>query len=1484
MADDNYIITITYSFDTGNVESEASAAGKRAGEAFGKSFQPHADWVNRIVNPGDFAKKVTSSFSDAFKNLNVSLELEKALDGVKFDRTEFGKNLEKTFSDAAHKGAQAITPPPQVAATTPAAVVSDAIAKERIASSVAPLVASLQGFTALMRGAPIASVAETILRPYFEQARTERERGRQGVGPSAMPVTGGTPRESDEERVDRRLAAAAAAGRGAGGPPPPPPPPTPPLIPPGFGGAAAGAAAGQLFGAPLGGAIGGFLGGARGGIAGIIIQKILEGLNEALPIKEMGERGAERVIGLKETAGLMGTSKQELLEIQQVAAHAGVSFESIIGILNRLALTAQQQLPRINREAKDSANVIEESNIKVRESHLAVEKAQDDRAASVDRLTKAAGELIKFDATRAQEREQQARAAGLAVTGAQIGLRGAEMQTAQAFLNQQFAPRQQRLEDIRGPLTVRGAELGERGAQISLEEEQARYNRKYYGEEEDPQEVELRERRKDELRLANARQKREEARAHTEETRFNEDKRLATRAAGLGPEAQAEQQLLQAVQAEQMARLRVDQAKTAQEGLKITQAVNTQEMERAELLRQINEALRNEITARQKTPEITADRARLAAEQLQYRLPELIGRGLEGGIPGFEPGRIEPQGLRDYFLGKTQGKILGPGSIFEELSKYLRETLGGEGGDEQKQIGAIRALLPGLRSFQMGGLEGFQGLRRLLLQSPEEREAFLNEPMSGGVPGQPVQTRRQYLESIEQRATAAEPGAFALQSQQAMEGFSGSLQRLTGEIDAIKPAAKISAFQDAITSGETGIRNALTGLTNAITNPSSLIDQAGRNLAENINKLSQMLSGITGAGPKPSPFGPGELTLEEAPGGQSGGLLHGGGTGTSDDIPIKASAGEFVVRASEVAKPGVLAHLEAINAGRYAEGGYVAPVSSTEAEQMRRLQMDPTNPEEVEVYRRVYARLYPKGKPSAGAGASGTGGVFGQIFRGEVFRGTPGPPAISYPPGADAPGVRGMTTRGFKDLPGYRPAPGSADYGGPGPITGTAKPDEKKSAPSTHTTTTTTIVIREPPKKEVPKQEPPDKKIVDGKPVPVEPPSVTPTPGRTEQTPTFRTVPDSTPAPTPTPGRMGPQLANPDARTRREIEQELRAGKQISPEQWDIWMKTVPGSKGGGWEEIMPPIYHPKGEKLPKGDYYMIPDGKGGFTYKGGRPEPLFPPNKYDYPGPNIRAPKEPYLGPHDERKALFPKSDYPDVDTSKPYMPGRGRRGELEDQEAPQTVAFKAAPPFDIFRAETEEEFNRRQLRKEMEPIPTEPEGEAIPIPEGTERYRHISHDEEYAAKGGLIASFVRRRFQSGGYVGGGIPPNYVPAVSSVLASLLAPGDSSGSSVGSIQAASFLSRQIDVGGLFNAIEQGVGGDAGAFSRSLQNVGGYRGGFPTFFSGGEGLSTLGFHQLDLRTDYGNIPAAVSASTLESLQQSALMGKMTATGQRPSWFS
>lgn len=84
----------------------------------------------------------------------------------------------------------------------------------------------------------------------------------------------------------------------------------------------------------------------------------------------------------------------------------------------------------------------------------------------------------------------------------------------------------------------------------------------------------------------------------------------------------------------------------------------------------------------------------------------------------------------------------------------------------------------------------------------------------------------------------------------------------------------------------------------------SIVDSIRRIAAEIL--AHQILQSIFRAGPG------GGIPVQ---GRAAGGLVTGPGTGVSDSIPARLSAGEFVVRAAVVQRPGILAHLSALNAG-----------------------------------------------------------------------------------------------------------------------------------------------------------------------------------------------------------------------------------------------------------------------------------------------------------------------------------------------------------------------------------------------------------------------------------------------------------------------------------------------------------------------------------------------------------------------------------------
>lgn len=78
--------------------------------------------------------------------------------------------------------------------------------------------------------------------------------------------------------------------------------------------------------------------------------------------------------------------------------------------------------------------------------------------------------------------------------------------------------------------------------------------------------------------------------------------------------------------------------------------------------------------------------------------------------------------------------------------------------------------------------------------------------------------------------------------------------------------------------------------------------------AQNAQSQNQLMGALIG--------GAATVGAGFAKGAKDGGKITGPGTGTSDSIPARLSDGEFVVKASEVAKPGVEALLKALNSGK----------------------------------------------------------------------------------------------------------------------------------------------------------------------------------------------------------------------------------------------------------------------------------------------------------------------------------------------------------------------------------------------------------------------------------------------------------------------------------------------------------------------------------------------------------------------------------------
>jgi len=88
-----------------------------------------------------------------------------------------------------------------------------------------------------------------------------------------------------------------------------------------------------------------------------------------------------------------------------------------------------------------------------------------------------------------------------------------------------------------------------------------------------------------------------------------------------------------------------------------------------------------------------------------------------------------------------------------------------------------------------------------------------------------------------------------------------------------------------------------------------------------------------------------------------------------------------------------------------------------------------------------------------------------------------------------------------------------------------------------------------------------------------------------------------------------------------------------------------------------------------------------------------------------------------------------------------------------------------------------------------------------------------------------------------------------------------------------------------SCINGALAGMTGSFADSFARM-------PAFAAGGgiggvRGNSTpaaLSHHELDIRTNAGNFTARVDEDTMEAIRSSSLGGKLSMTGQRPTWYS
>ena len=984
MADSNYILTYTLKLEPGSVASDAATAGKQAGDAFGTAFKPDIQ-LTKAFDAEAEAKKIVGGFKKTFQGLNMAAELEKSFSGFNFARTDFGKSLDKSFQDAVSKIQ------PTIPATTPPTAVP---AGPSIAQYAQPLVSGMEAFAMLLRGAPLLSVAQmagqaiTAAQSLYTAQRVATLEGAGGGGPPRPPAGGGpilippagpagaarAAAETDAARIDRRLTAIPGAV---------------PALP-----------AASLMATLIRG--GTFLGGVGAVVGGV------DALGDA--VEDLGKKGAHTIDNWENMSKTMGMSMKQFIEMRFSMANAGVSADSMDRAFYRLAINAQRQMPAIRQEVEEANDKTIESNIAVDRSHRAVAKAQDDRVLAAQRINKAEGEVERFQATRAQEREQQARGAELAVSGAQIGLTGAQMQRRQAEIQRMFAPQEAAIADIRGPQTVEGARLGATGARIGLAEARARFEGRDPAQDEDLQE------RKRIHALRIARHNVDQAELHEREAQLAEEKRQTQKAAGVGPEAQAQQAARAAAQAEQQAQLHTEQTQTARTNLEITQRRNTLAMEDFEVDAKLRQSKRDYLDALDQTPEVQARQAeRRAARLISETIPNV--QEMIKGRPtpeGFKPLDVSPDTFRKAFFMESGGAVADMRELLHETFQRQQE----QGVPRETQLARLRGLAG--RGFQGPELEDALSMFQKPIQELTENQRKLRDRMLTAIEKEHEADRSATIKRLEAQGKAASEGRAVLTEaaageqtvQELQNKFAGAIadalklggvQLLTGADKMFNEAAaeagsnmrenagKIKEVSDAIPGAikevadkirgtetkpeekpeaEGGVKKLLDALGLTTPKPAEptpaptpvpdtpvpvtpvppsvtpepsatfgerfdasqaegAVNGAGSDLANALRQKASEIAAIQIQAPQQSGGGGGAPTeaTEQAAGGLAG-LLHGAGTGTSDSIPINASAGEYIVTAERTSQLGV-PFLDALNEGRinFAEGGEVKTTS-----------------------------------------------------------------------------------------------------------------------------------------------------------------------------------------------------------------------------------------------------------------------------------------------------------------------------------------------------------------------------------------------------------------------------------------------------------------------------------------------------------------------------------------------------------------------------
>jgi hypothetical protein len=571
MADDEKLLTIKWENDPGTVVEDSGKMGDAAGKSYKEKFEAA---TKNLVTGTPQTDKAIGPLSDLMAKV--------------------------TKEHIAKLQPQPLTSGPVKHEAT--------AAHQEVMKRIEPAVAVFEGIAALFRHGSIGFVANQLLKPFLERAEERAGAGKIGTVTTPVMLQPGQLLAPELAKVSKAAGASLAdafkgrmletvTGAALGNA----------LIPGGPG---------LLGGAILGG--GGPPGLAIGATLGVAGVKLVYDAAEAL--HEFGVESARTNIELHDMSKIMGITPEKFLDMSIQATHAGVNVEEFKQSFIRLGVTAQRQMPEIQKKYEDAGRTIAESNLKVKES--------------------------------------------------QVGL-------AQAGINLQFAPQQQVLQDIQGPLTVQGAQFGVQGAGFAVAEARERYRQVMFGDMPDPDVVKRRQQAQAKLALDQAKYSEEQAQLRKQEADMAEEKRLMMQQAGLGPEQQAQQQF-------EMARL-------------------------------------------------NAEKQQVEAQRLRYGLPSEVEKMLTAGQPitGVEAGKIEPEALREAVFKMGGGEA---GGIIDVTKQLLAGPFAGL--TDAEKVGQLGKIIPQIqRGPQAGGwLDFFQSGGANLTKEEKDWRTGVLERLDQGLP------------------------------------------------------------------------------------------------------------------------------------------------------------------------------------------------------------------------------------------------------------------------------------------------------------------------------------------------------------------------------------------------------------------------------------------------------------------------------------------------------------------------------------------------------------------------------------------------------------------------------------------------------------------------------------------------------------------------------------------------------------------------------